>query len=356
MGLLNLSLRNFRCFASAELEFAPTLNLINGENASGKSSLIESIFILGRGRSFKTANLESAISTGTQGFQIAGQVSSLASPVHIGLVREGGQLKAKIAGETPTNLAQLSETFPVQLVDSSAHQLIRGGPRCRRQFLDWGVFHVEPGFFPAWRRYQRTLHQRNVLLRAGKHEKEIQSWDGELIIQGEILDRYRQDYLSKLLPTAIAWTRWALGGLSLDLEYQSGWPSDQNFSEALQGAITRDRDAGMTRLGPHRADMRIQIDGKAAQACVSSGQEKVLAGSLLLAQAAVYHLLMGRPCTLLLDDLAAELDAGHLSRFLECVVETGAQTHITAIESSPIIMSHVAKTFHVKQGKIVQVV
>ncbi|HVC36951.1 MAG TPA: DNA replication/repair protein RecF [Gammaproteobacteria bacterium] len=352
MGLSSLSLRNFRCFAAADLEFAPTLNLINGENASGKTSLIESIFLLGRGRSFKTANLEATVRMGSRGFQITGQVSSLAASLNIGLVRENGQLQAKIAGKPPATIAQLSETFPVQLVDSQAHQLIRGGPRRRRQFLDWGVFHVEPAFFPAWRRYQRALHQRNTLLRRGKSQQEIASWDGELIFQGEALDRFRQEYLASLLPTAANWAGQALGGLVISLEYRSGWPESLRFSEALQDAIERDRYAGMTQVGPHRAEMLIKVDGKAAQEWVSSGQEKALVGSLLLAQAAVYRILTGRPCTLLLDDLAAELDAGHLARFLDRVEETGAQTHITAIDLPSLIMERAAKVFHVKQGKI----
>jgi len=352
MGLSNISLRNFRCFTSADLEFAPTLNLLYGENASGKTSLIESIFLLGRGRSFKTANLGSAVYAGAQGFQISGQITGFSTPMRIGLVRDGSQLQAIIGGKVLATLAQLSENLPVQLIDSQAHQLIRGGPRCRRQFLDWGVFHVEPVFFPAWRRYQRALRQRNTLLRNGKSQREVASWDGELVSQGETLDRLRQQYLVNLLPTAKSWAGQALGGLDISFEYRPGWPESQNLLEALRNAFDRDQSSGTTQFGPHRAEMLIKVDGKAAQERVSSGQEKVLAGSLLLAQAAVYRILTGRPCTLLLDDLASELDAYHLARLLERIDETHAQTYITAIEASPLIMERVAKLFHVKQGKI----
>ncbi|MHB8404936.1 MAG: DNA replication/repair protein RecF [Gammaproteobacteria bacterium] len=356
MGLLSLSLRNFRCFTAADLEFAPTFNLITGENASGKTSLIESIFLMGRGRSFRTANLESAVRTSANGFQITGWVSSQSTPIPIGLARENGHLEARIAGQTPTTLAQLSETFPVQLVDNQAHEIIRGGPHRRRQFLDWGVFHVEPAFFPVWRRYQRVLRQRNTLLRNGNPQPEISSWDRELVSQGEALDAFRQEYLASLLPTANAWASQALGGLEISLEYRPGWPREQGFSDALKNAIERDRYAGMTQLGPHRAEMLIKVEGKPAQERVSRGQEKALVGALLLAQAAVYRALSGRPCTLLLDDLAAEFDSGHLTRFLDRVEECGAQTHITAIDPPSLITSRVAKAFHVKQDKIVEMV
>jgi DNA replication and repair protein RecF len=352
MGLSNISLRNFRCFTSAELNFDPHLNLIYGENAAGKTSLIESIFLLGRGRSFKAANLGSAVYAGANGFQISGHVTHLFTPLRIGLVRDGNQLQATINGKALATLAQLSESLPVQLIDSQAHQLIRGGPRCRRQFLDWGVFHVEPTFFPAWRRFQRALRQRNALLRSGKPKEEVESWDGELVAQGETLDQLRRQYLANLLPTAKSWASQALGGLDISLEYRPGWPENQSFSQALRSSVDRDLNSGTTQFGPHRAEMRIKVGDKAAQEWISSGQEKVLAGSLLLAQASVYRDLTGHPCTLLLDDLAAELDPRHMKRFLERVDETHAQTHITAIEVSPLIKERAPRLFHVKQGKI----
>ncbi len=352
MGLSIISLRNFRCFTSAELEFDPYLNFIYGENAAGKTSLIESIFLLGRGRSFKTANLGSAVYPGTNGFQINGQVTNLSTPLRIVWGQDGNQLQTTLGGKALVTLAQLSENLPVQLIDSQAHQLIRGGPRCRRQFLDWGVFHVEPIFFPTWRRFQRALRQRNTLLRGGKSKREVESWDGELIFQGETLDHLRRQYLANLMPTAKSWAGQVLGGPDISLEYRSGWPESMGLSQALQSALDRDLNSGTTQFGPHRAEMLIKVDGKAAQEWVSSGQEKVLAGSLLLAQAALYRILTGRSCTLLLDDLAAELDPQHLTRFLECIDETRAQTHITAIAASPLIKARASKLFHVKRGKI----
>ncbi len=352
MGLAHISLRNFRCFVTADLDFDPNLNLITGKNASGKTSLIEAVYLLGRGRSFRTANLGSAIRSDAHEFQIHGRISNAASQLPVTLVHKDRQLQARISGKAPENLARLSENFPIQLVDSQAHQLIRGGPRCRRQFLDWGVFHVEPAFFPSWRRYQRALQQRNALLRAGETRREIVGWDGELASYGEALDHMRRDYLESLIPTASEWSGYALGGADVQLDYQPGWPQELSLSAALQGAIDRDYGSSTTRFGPHRADVRITINGKLAQEWLSKGQEKALAGSLLLAQAAVYRSLTGRTCTLLLDDLPSELDTLHQQRFMERIMETGAQTLITAIEAGPSLVGKAAKLFHVEQGKI----
>ncbi len=350
MGLQSLSLRDFRCFHAANLEFSANFNLIIGENASGKTSLLEAIFLLSRGRSFRTAKLETTTQAAAKGFQIAGKVTSPSGPISIGLARESGQLRARIAGLTPGSLAQLTEIFPVQLVDSQAHQLIRGGPRQRRQFLDWGVFHVEPTFLPTWRRYQQALRQRNASLRAGKPTRDVESWDSELISSGETLDKLRLEYLANLSTIAVAWAAQALGGMNVTLEFRSGWAEDQTFLDAIRGGMQRDRQAGMTQLGPHRADLLIKVDGKDAQERVSRGQEKSLAGALLLAQTAVYKELTGRSCTLLLDDLAAELDDGHLSRFVERIEKADVQAFITAIDPPTQITRCASRVFHVKQG------
>lgn len=148
----------------------------------------------------------------------------------------------------------------------------------------------------------------------------------------------------------------ALGGLKTSLEYQAGWPVGRDLSEALQESTTRDRKAGMTQVGPHRADMAIKVEGRTAQERVSRGQEKVLAGALLLAQTSIYRNLTGHSCTLLLDDLAAELDTGHLIRFMEMVTETRAQVHITAIEAPIMVVQQAAQVFHVKQDEITAMV
>ncbi|MGB9428444.1 MAG: DNA replication/repair protein RecF [Gammaproteobacteria bacterium] len=356
MGLLCLSLRQFRCFAAADLRFAPGFNLIVGQNASGKTSLLEAIFLLSRGRSFRTARLENAIQTNFVEFRLAGEISGPTAPIPIGLVRRNGELHAKIAGETPENLAQLAEIFPVQLIDNHAYQLVRNGPRQRRQFLDWGVFHVEPGFFQVWRRYQRARRQRNTALRTGRSQKEVTSWDSELVSTGEALDAFRRRYMASMSVTATAWASQALGGTEISLEYRPGWPEAQSLMDALRAGAKGDRLAGRTQAGPHRAEMLIRINGKAAQEWASRGQEKALAGALLLAQAAVYKELTGHVCTLLLDDLAAELDAEHLRRFMEKVEETDAQICMTAIEPPASIARKAASVFHVKQGEIREMV
>src|SRR5690348_7437903 len=188
MSVSRLQLRDFRCFESVELDLSARANLIHGDNASGKTSLLEALFFLSRGRSFRTRSAEKLVRHGAEGFLLSAQTVDPAGTVPVGIARTTAGLEARVGGAPAQSLAQLSERMPVQLLDSSAHQLIEGGPRHRRQFLDWGVFHVEPSFLAAWRRYQRALKQRNTLLRQRAAEPLVKTWEPELVGAGQLLD------------------------------------------------------------------------------------------------------------------------------------------------------------------------
>jgi DNA replication and repair protein RecF len=352
MALSRLTLRDFRCFAALELDLAPRANLILGDNASGKTSLLEALFVLSRGRSFRTPKAENLVRHGAEGFLISALSTDASGTVPMGLARQGGALEARIGGAPAQSLAELTERLPVQLFDSGAHQLIEGGPRHRRQFLDWGTFHVEQGFLPAWRRYQRALKQRNTALRQKAPEALLKTFEPDLALAGTVLDRYRRDYLAQLEPVAVDWARRLLGPVDLSLRYLRGWGEGKTLEEALAGNRNIDREQGVTRSGPHRAEMAIEIGGASAQQQVSRGQQKVLSGALLLAQAAYLRQSSGRHCVLLLDDLAAELDRGHLGRFLELVRETQAQVFLSSVEKERLPAWDDARLFHVEHGKI----
>lgn len=350
MGLQSLSIRRFRCFASADLDLSPRLNVILGKNASGKTSVLEALYLLSRGRSFRTAYLDAAVQQGSAGFALSARVMSQPFPIEIGLARQREFLEAKIAGKAVTALSRLAAVFPVQLLDDQANQLINGGPKYRRQFLDWGTFHVERCFYQTWQSYYRVLKQRNILLKANRSENEVAVWDMELAKHGEQLSEIRGRYLLDICPRAIKSAEQALDGVSVSIDYRRGWPVGVPLAESLRMCAKRDRMFGVTHVGPHRADFAIRINGRLAQESVSRGQGKVLAAAFLLAQADFYQSESGLSCTLLVDDLAAELDAEHLRRVLLRISEVGAQVIMTAIESLPALHETADAMFHVKQG------
>src|SRR5512145_3033326 len=189
MSLRHLDVRDFRCIASAELDFDDRCNLISGPNASGKTSLLEAIFFLGRGRSFRTPRTETLIRKGAEELLVAGKLAAggRAPPLGVRYSRDG--FEARAGGARIGSLAELAVTMPVQAIDPEVHRLVEEGPQERRRYLDWGVFHVEPRFVEQWRRYQRALKQRNAALRSDQPEAVVRAWDPELIDSGQIIAR-----------------------------------------------------------------------------------------------------------------------------------------------------------------------
>ena len=157
MPLSRIRITTFRCLRDVELELHPRRNYIFGPNGAGKTSLLEAVFVLGRGRSFRTRQMRRLVQHGSDGFAVYGEVRRRqgdATPR--ASAYRAGRLEKKIDGEPATGMAELAALLPVHAIDPSMHALVEGGPSERRRFLDWGVFHVEPGYLDAWKRYRRV--------------------------------------------------------------------------------------------------------------------------------------------------------------------------------------------------------
>src|SRR5271166_4123263 len=232
MALGRLQVTDLRCLQSVEITLDSRFTLISGPNASGKTSLLEAIYVLGRGRSFRTRRLEHLIRRGTQRFVVFGEVERPDRRIPIGV--EGGAegMRARVAGAAAASLAELALLLPVQVIDPEVHKLIEEGPNRRRRYLDWGVFHVEPGFVTSWQRYNQVLRQRNAALKA-RHAKALVSvWDAELLRLGQELNDARCRYVARLAEQVQGLTRLLLG-MDLELGYRAGWPRQLGFAEAL---------------------------------------------------------------------------------------------------------------------------
>jgi len=323
---------DFRCLQSADLEFDPEFTLFSGPNASGKTSVLEAIYVLGRGRSFRTRQLGDLIRAGNRGFLVFGEVDLPERRVGLGVEGSADGLNAKMAGDRVGSLAELAAALPVQIIDPDIHRLIEEGPSYRRRFLDWGVFHVEHTFVRDWRKYQHVLRQRNAALRGGQSRAAVSAWDADLLVLGARLDASRSRYTERLAPEAQRIARRLLG-MELGLSYRSGWPRELTFPAALDQSWARDRTLGSTHVGPQRADLSIRLDGLPVKGRISRGQQKLLAASLLMAQIRLFsRQSLSRP-TLLLDDPAAELDGDRLISLIREIREDAVQLIVTSLSS-----------------------
>jgi len=353
MPLLAVQVENLRCLRLADLQLDAKLTLITGPNAAGKTSLLEAVFFLGRGRSFRTRQIERLISTGADALTLIGQLASVVRPVVLGIRASRDGTEARIGGRPVETLADLATAFPVQVIDPNVHKLIEEGPSGRRRAMDWGVFHVEHGFAGDWQRYQRALRQRNAALRTHLSAPATRAWDAELTASGAALSSARQRYVHQLQPIVERTAR-ALVGLDVRITLSQGWPSNEALDEALAASWARDARFRATTAGPHRADLEIRADGFLARDRVSRGQQKLLAAALILAQLELLQALSSRAGTLLLDDPAAELDADHLQALMTEVTRLGPQLIVTATARPIAGMQSPGAKFHVEQGIVRQ--
>jgi DNA replication and repair protein RecF len=359
LGLLTLE--NLRCLRHAELELHPGRNLIVGANGSGKTSLLEAIFLLGRGRSFRTRNSERLITHGETRLVVFGRTvppESPAIPIGLGIqVTRGEATIAKIQGEFTRTLAELSEALPVQIIDPGVHKLVEDSAHRRRRWMDWATFHVEHGFVDTWGAYTRTLRQRNAALKqiaasgSAASAAQLHPWDIELAQLGEKLALSRKLMLERLHSH---WqdTILALSGLNLDLGYFQGWARDMSLADALNHTRERDLARGSTHAGPHRGDVLLKLDGKLARDTLSRGQQKLAAVSMILAQLRLLVSILPEPPTLLLDDPAAELDPERLSRFIDQVERLRCQLVLTSLAPGQHPFGQPDRMFHVEQGRV----
>lgn len=357
MILSNLVVRDFRNIETADLAFSPQLNLISGQNGAGKTSLLEAVYFLGRAQSFRTAHPSSLIRESTDALLVRGQLQgTYGEATSIGIQRDRVQLNIRLAGRPIRHVAELVAYFPFQLLTPESHRLLEGGPRYRRRFLDWGVFHVEPAFFPAWQRYSRALRQRNAALRTRSSAQEVQLWDSDLITASQSLDHMRQEYLRLLLPVLNGYISTLTDLNALQWDYRPGWSRKLGYAQALGDGLKADRKQGFTRQGPHRADLLPTFEGEPAQERISRGQQKLIVIALMLAQAMVYQQRTGRTCLFLIDDLPSELDGNHCQRVLGHLRDLGAQLFLTAIEADSINAGLWSehRRFHVEHGHVEQ--
>ncbi len=352
MHLSRIQGENFRLFERFELTPNPGLNLILGANASGKTSLLEAIYSLGRGGGFRGPPGETCGRAGPQ-WLVHGRVASGSGPesaLGVAWTPEGLRLRIDQADATTLDLVR---RFPVQILEPDSHRLLEDGPAYRRRYLDWGVFHVEHQFYPVWRRYQRALKQRNHGLKSAQNRNEIEAWNAELATAGEAVQNFRMAQLELLRERLGAEILRLLGPASWTLELARGWPAEKPLSEALADHYEQDRRQGKTTAGPHRAELRLKLAGRGAKHQVSRGQQKLLIAALLLSQAGLIAQHSGIAPVLLVDDFPAELGGPFQRALLAALREYPGQVFLTSIERAGALESVSEEAvFHVEQGRV----
>lgn len=335
MPINTLEIADFRNLQALKLQCSEGLNLITGGNAAGKTSVLEAIYFLGRARSFRTSQPRDLIRDGANMFRIVATLSSMRTGkrrIPVGIERSARDFSARIDGTPVRSLAELAMQVPVLLFNPDSHRLFEDSPQQRRRFIDWGVFHWDAAFLPAWKRYRSALRQRNTALRNGAPDRVVDAWDDELHACAEILDRLRAGFCEALQEALHPFITLTLGVTLESVDYRRGWSQDRVLADILRAGRSQDRQAGYTRSGPHRADFMLRLQNHSAPGQLSRGQQKLLVIALILAQSRLYRERRQETCIILLDDLPAELDERHRGRVMDCLAGLQSQLFVSAID------------------------
>mgnify|MGYP003407755753 FL=1 len=355
MSLVKLEIAQFRNLSHVQIEPGSQINLIHGANGSGKSSLLEAIFVLGLGRSFRTQRSRRLVKDDESLATVFGE-TRLGS--RLGVSKQlTGTTDARINSMTAPNLSALAHHLPLQLFDPETLELVSGPSLPRRQLIDWGVFHVEPDFLEVWQRARRALQQRNSLLKSAKISiAELNVWEQELAVAASALHAFREQLMLRWLPELRLALASILPQSELSVDYYPGWDVTQDYQSLLAESRGKDRERGFTFFGPQRADLKIRSHGIAAEERLSRGQLKLAACSVKLSLSDWLKQTLGLSPVLLFDDLASELDIEARAKVCKWAEEMSVQAFFTSIERTQLLglwPKQSVKVFHVEQGCVV---
>ncbi|MGQ3890840.1 DNA replication/repair protein RecF [Legionella sp. CNM-4043-24] len=325
MILSELQISCLRNMSSLRLSLHPRLNIISGNNGSGKTTFLEALYLLSTGHSFRTREISSLLTYGKDALTVFAKTDD---DQRIS-IQKSSQVPtiARLNGQACSSSSELAAFLPSQVFYQDIFQFIDAGPSVRRSLLDWGLFHVEHRYLALWKDYRRALKQRNALLKQRASRSLLVPWNNLLAESGEQLDVYRHNYM-RALSAEFQSLIPRLSDLDVSLAYYKGWDrkhEGKSLLDVLNASYESDLQRQFTHYGPHQADLYLVGGHFKVKQFLSRGQQKIILFALKFAQAA----MLSQSCLYLIDDMCSELDAVHISRVMNLLSDMNGQFFIT---------------------------
>ncbi|HWY30650.1 MAG TPA: DNA replication/repair protein RecF [Candidatus Acidoferrum sp.] len=353
MHLAHLRLRDFRNYARLDMDFSPGFHLLLGDNAQGKTNILEAIYLMATLRSFRGVGGAQMVRHGAKGYFAGGNVTGR-DDHEIKIYWSARERKLALDGQPVKRLTDYFGVLRTVVFCTEDLQLIKGAARSRRRFLDLLLAQTNSGYLPLLQRYMHTVRARNALLKSRSvDETALGSFSAELVKLGNDLIRARRELIPKFSPLArLAYRRIANDAEELRIEYQPSVKND--FAVELAQSRNRERTYRSTLVGPHRDDLQLLQNEQSAALYGSEGQKRTLAIALKMAQAEFLAGIHGSPPVLLIDDVMGELDVKRRSGLLpllELARKSSGQVFMTCTEENwPSELGKELQRWEVKKG------
>ena len=354
MWIKKLKLNNFRNYQTQEIEFDKNINIIYGENAQGKTNIIESIFLSSVGKSFRT-NKEKELIKFNENFcnvEIDYEKSDRDGNIKIDISTKKNIYINKIKIK---KLSELLGNIHTVIFTPDDINILKGGPENRRKFLNIMISQLRPKYMHIYSLYNKALEERNNYLKKIKqentNEEMLEIWDEQLISYGKIISEYRKEFIDKIKNKIKIIHKNITGEKEeIKINYLTDCLDENNYRELLKQRKKLDIIKGYTTRGIHRDDFQIFINDILVNVYGSQGQHRTAILSLKISELQVVNDEIGENPILLLDDFMSELDENRRSNFIENIKDT--QVIITCTDKFDINNTN-AKYFKVKEGKFI---
>jgi DNA replication and repair protein RecF len=359
MILNNLKLRCYRNLSGLDITWNKHFNVIYGQNAQGKTNLLEAVYLLGHLKSFRGARGQELINHAEDTAWIGANINKggVTHQLEIELLKNGRT--PRINGKIVKTLSQFLGYLRIVIFTPEELSNIKGFPAGRRALIDRAILQTEPTYLDRVQEYERILRQRNQLLKQQTDEQELVPWTEALIRTGSRIRFDRHNYLERLKPFLYQIYKEITGGtesagLNSSVEQTNLTEITAHLQAAFARLADREKKMGMTLAGPHRDDLNFLVDGRSLRSFGSQGQQRTFLLAFKAAQIMDLEEQFNEPPVLLLDDLASELDNNRQEGFFNFLLNRCGQVFLTSAQQSLLTdqVRQTASFFKVEQGLV----
>lgn len=358
MVIEKLILKNFRNFPEVNVKLKKGFNFFQGCNGAGKTSLLEAVYYLIYGRSFRTGRFRNMIKSETLGFEIFVEATDEQENCYrVGLSKQkNGDQAIRISGQLVDSRVLVAKYLPIQLLAADDRNLIDDGPEYRRRYLDWGLFYQQANFLNLWQQSQKILRHRNALLRAHCKKNELIPWNQLMVEKSSQVNHCRQEYLMEVSTILNHLIKNFGIHHELSIRFYPGWSVDKGLEACFEQSNKTELKQGCTMFGYHRADIKIQYNNMPAKEGLSRGFRKLFNILFRVAQVKLLSQQSGKSSVFLVDDLSAELDDDNRSKIYSILADMNSQILATGLQfdhaCSRGYSSKQIQLFHVKHDSV----